>query len=374
METPKKSVVIIGGGGGGARVARELSAKLDASKYTLTLIDKRDVGVYMIAAARLSVESPDNLDKNALLPFDHVFVKGNGKFIQGKVTAIDKSVATGGAVVLENGNKVPYDLLVLAAGSRWEGPFNFPDNAEAIAEFIKNNQAQVQAAQKIIIAGGGAVGVEISGEIKTTYPTKTVTIVQGDSSLLNSVYPMKYRKAVEDAVTAIGTQLVLDDFVDEFPPPGSTTLKTRNGKPLEADLVIPARGPRPNTDFIVASLGSDVVDDKGYVKVKKTLQLVSHSDIFAVGDIVDIKEQKQSAKAQGHSKVVAANVLRLLQGSSSSLQEYKGIPELIALTNGKNGGRGYIPFLWGLVTGDWMMRMIKSRSLFLSMYKGYMGY
>lgn len=93
-------------------------------------------------------------------------------------------------------------------------------------------------------------------------------------------------------------------------------------------------GPKPNTDFIGKSLGPEVLTDTKLVKVEKTLQLSSHPTIFAVGDIVDWKEQKQAAKANGHGPVVVANVLSLLADLPVK-KEYRGFPEMIMITNGK---------------------------------------
>ncbi len=102
-----------------------------------------------------------------------------------------------------------------------------------------------------------------------------------------------------------------DDFIDQVPSSETTAIKTRNGKTLEADLVIPAWGTRPNTD-ILASLGSPTLSPSGFVKVLPTFQLPEHPEIFAFGDIVDIKEQKQAAKADVHSGIVSGNVLAYL--------------------------------------------------------------
>jgi hypothetical protein len=66
---------------------------------------------------------------------------------------------------------------------------------------------------------------------------KKVTIVHGNSQLLNDTYPDKFRRAAEKSVTSRGVKLVLDDYVDqEFPVNGLVT--TRRGTTLSADLVV----------------------------------------------------------------------------------------------------------------------------------------
>ncbi len=146
-----------------------------------------------------------------------------------------------------------------------------------------------------------------------------------------------------------GVEIVYNDYLDEIPTSGADSVTTRNGQTIKADLFVcvyfrrsnylshfvvqvPAWGPKPSTGFIASSL-SGVVTDKGFVKVKPTLQLVSYPEIFALGDILDWKEQKQAAKANAHAALVSANVLNYL--NSKPLKEYKGSYELILVTNGK---------------------------------------
>jgi NADH dehydrogenase FAD-containing subunit len=168
--------------------------------------------------------------------------------------------------------------------------------------------------------------------------------------LLNKTYPAKFRKALETRLRKRGVNIVFNDYVDDIPEAGPS-VKTRKGKSLKADLVVShafplfilhlitfhqsqlnTRGPRPNTEFISSSL-SGAVTDRGLVKVKPTLQLTAYPDIFAVGDVLDIAEEKQVAKAQTHAAIVAANVLSYLAGGS--LKPYKGSMEMIVVTIGK---------------------------------------
>ncbi len=73
------------------------------------------------------------------------------------------------------------------------------------------------------------------------------------------------------------------------------------------------------------------------MKVRPTLQLAAYDDIFAGGDILDVKEQKQYAKVLTHASVLAANILASISGTNSKLKPYKGSTELIVITIGKVG-------------------------------------
>lgn len=370
----RKNIIIVGGGMGGAVVARSLSAKLDSSKYNLILINTRSYAIIYPATLRVAVSNADNLEDKVFPSLDNVFHNSNGTFLKGKVRSIQKNGEKGGSVLLESGERISFAVLVLSTGSIWTGPIAFPEDERQTTDFIENGRTAFQKAQSIVIAGGGAVGNELAGEIKDIWPWKTVTIVQGDSALLNAAYPEKLRARVENRIRAHGVDVILNDFVDTFevgPITNGFGIKTRNGVELKADLVVSARGPRPNTEFIASSLGSSVVNPRGYVKIRPTFQLLEHSDVFALGDIIDWPEQKQLAKTWGHAGIVAANVEACLSGRP--FKEYKGSSEMIAITVGKNAGVTYLGVLWGLILGDWVSRMVKSRSLLVDKIRASIG-
>jgi len=324
---------------------------------------------------RLVVSNVDNLEEKAFPSLDNVFHNGNGTFVPGKVASIEKKTEKfGGSVVLEDGQRIPFDVLVLASGSTWTGPIALPEGEAQVKEFIRNSRDEFEKAQSIVIAGGGAVGLELTGEIRDIWPRKQITIVQGGSALLNEAYPEKYRRRVETGVRARGARIVLDDYIDTFevgPISNGTGVKTRKGVEIQADLVISARGPTPNTGFIESSLGSQAVTSRKNVRVRPTLQLQEHADIFALGDIIDWKEQKQIMKAWAHAGIVAANVDAYLSGGK--LKPYKGSTETIMITNGKNGGASFIGMLWGFVFGNWFTSTVKSKGLFLSGLRASVG-
>ncbi|KAI0930905.1 hypothetical protein AcV7_004960 [Taiwanofungus camphoratus] len=144
----KKSIAIVGGGYVGSLLARELSAKLDASKYDLIMINR---GVSRIP--RLSRTT--------------VFINGNGSVQLGRVTAIEETTpGAGGVVVPQSGERISYTALVLASGSIWPGTLNFFEADSDVRLHINEWQKKFASANNIYLAGGGAVGIETAGEIK----------------------------------------------------------------------------------------------------------------------------------------------------------------------------------------------------------------
>ncbi|EDR06302.1 uncharacterized protein LACBIDRAFT_294694 [Laccaria bicolor S238N-H82] len=367
-EGKRQNVIIVGGGSAGALTARELSLLLDPSKHHLILITARPHFTHLPGTIRMVVSSEEALEERVFMPYDVPdWLHGKGEVKVGRVERIE-----GGKVVLTDGETLEYEVLVLATGSTWEGPINLPDDEEEELASIKASRKEFEKARNVVLVGGGAIAIEFAGEIKDLWPEKEVTIVHNQGILLNDAYPEKWRKALTKRVQKGGVQLVLEDHIDDIVPSQDGTVKTRKGKKITADLVVPCRGGRPNTSFIASSLGSDVLSSAGRVKVLPTLQLPSHPRILAGGDIIEWKEQKQAAKYPAHASVIAKNAFALLEKNQLKAK-YAGSPELIAISFGKNGGASYLGLLWGVTLGDWFTAKLKSRGLAIDMTKKALG-
>jgi hypothetical protein len=69
--------------------------------------------------------------------------------------------------------------------------------------------------------------------------------------------------------------------------------------------------------------------------MQPTLQLESHTSIWAVGDILDFPEGKRATKAKGQFNVLIPNLLVFLRDRNAGLtKKYTPGPENIVLTIG----------------------------------------
>ncbi|KAJ6608284.1 FAD/NAD-P-binding domain-containing protein [Mycena sp. CBHHK59/15] len=367
----RKSVVVVGGGSAGVNIARPLSAQLDATKYKLVLINPRPFRVLLPSTLRMVVSDADNLGTTeaALVPYDKIFHGNNGVFIQDSVEGIHQAAgATNGVLTLASGQEVPYDILVLATGLSWQDPISFPDKAEDVKQYIASSRDKFAAAQNYLLVGGGAVGCELAGEIKDIWPDKEVTLVHGQRLLFSDVYPDKFRTGTAKMLERRGVKIVMNEFVEDIPAKtGPGEVMTKGGLKLSADLIVKTVGARhPNTTFI-NSLDADALDSDSFVKVKPTMQLLGYPNIFAAGDITDLKEQKQAIKSGAHAKIVAKNIISYIKGAS--LKNYSTGFEAVILTNGKWGGLSYFGVLWGIMLGAWITRFFKSKDLLVPMFR-----
>ena len=67
---------------------------------------------------------------------------------------------------------------------------------------------------------------------------KKITIVHGGDKLLNDTYPDSFRRGMESKLRARKVDIILGEYVDQFPPSGSGELVFRSGEKLNAGLVV----------------------------------------------------------------------------------------------------------------------------------------
>lgn len=108
------------------------------------------------------VTSQGDLQDTVLIPYDKLFHNNNGTFHQSTITSIRRSTnGQGGYVTTDMGTEIPFDVLILAPGSSWEGGIDLPPRrADAIA-FIQAWREKFKLAKGVAIIGGGAVGIGI---------------------------------------------------------------------------------------------------------------------------------------------------------------------------------------------------------------------
>jgi NADH dehydrogenase FAD-containing subunit len=168
----RQNIVIVGGGNAGISTFNALAGHLDATRSNLILITPRPYFTHLPATLRMVVTSEGSLEETALMPFGAKHNGPNKKVLNAKVASVVDSETQGRYVVLENGDKIDFSVLVLTPGSKWEGPINFPDKKEEHLEWIKTWREKFAKAQDIVLVGGGAVGL---GAFCVSYPWPSVS-------------------------------------------------------------------------------------------------------------------------------------------------------------------------------------------------------
>jgi len=158
-----------------------------------------------------------------------------------------------------------------------------------------------------------------------------VILVHRGEKLFNNAYPDKFRDDVARRLKSKNITVILGDSIEN---PADLKAPTQKGASLNADLILVANGGRTNNEWIAQSLGKNVLSERGLVNVKSTLQVQGYNQIYAMGDMIEWVEQKQSLKYYYHGPVVTKNVMDSIQGRRPTV-EYKGMSEMIFLSIGR---------------------------------------
>jgi NADH dehydrogenase len=307
-------VVIVGGGFGGLYAALHLKR----APVELTLIDRRNFHLfqpllYQVATGGLS---PANIASplRALLRRQK-----NTRVLLGE--AVDIDVANR-RLILSDG-EVPYDTLLLAAGTRdqyfghddWEplAPgLKSIENATEIRRRIlwafeaaerETDPARIREWLTFVIVGAGPTGVELAGAVaeiahhtlrnnfRSIDPrTAQIIILEGADRVL-PVYPPVLSAKAEKSLNRLGVTVRLRTLVTDIKP-DLVTMKTPNGiETLAARTVLWGAGVKasPLGRALAKAAGAEV-DRMGRVVVAADCSVPGHPEIFVIGDLACFKD------------------------------------------------------------------------------------
>lgn len=82
------------------------------------------------------------------------------------------------------------------------------------SHFILFVYFQVAKSNKIVVIGGGPVGVELVGELASDFPDKKVTLMHNREQILDDRLSRKFVKKIQDGMKALKVETVLGERVD----------------------------------------------------------------------------------------------------------------------------------------------------------------
>lgn len=309
-----KKLIIIGGSFSGAYLAKKLQNKFD-----LTLIDSKEYFEFTPSVLKALVQPKlipkiqvqhQNYLKKARLIFDPVHKISQNKVYTEKYT-------------------LSFDYLIISSGSGYNPPIK--SNGIILINRNKNLQeysAQLHSAKQILIVGGGLVGIELAAEIATAFENKSITLCHSQSCLLERCLP-KVQDYILSFLKRKKVKIILNEKVIKK---DKNIFLTNQNTIIPADLAFWCTGINPNSEF----LGNFNLDQKKFLKVNEFLQVDSHQNIFAAGDITAVPEEKTAQNAEKQAKIVLRNILNLEQ--NKPLVKYLSSPRMMLISLGKFNG------------------------------------
>ncbi|MFF4584967.1 NAD(P)/FAD-dependent oxidoreductase [Streptomyces sp. NPDC001388] len=361
------NVVVIGGGYAGVRLAKRLDATA-----SVTLVDRKEVFFHRIASLRAGVRPEWTV--TPFIPYDRLL--RNGRVVMGKAVRVDTA---GREVVLATGERLPYDVLVIATGADYPEPARFTGGtAEEAVKSFAGHQQKIATAEQVLVVGGGPSGVELSAEIRLARPDARVTLAHAGTELLNSTGSARAGRRARAWLEAHGVEVRLDSFIS----PGNDfgTYRDARGTVLAADLSFWATGTTPNTLWLRLAGHGEWLNGAGHVKVDAMLRVVGRPDVFAVGDVNDVHELKVTPAALSQAETAAHNIGSYLRGSGrhgKNSRSYRAVHRTpLVVPFGPADGVTVLPVPGGetAVLGTRTSTLAKAKTLMTPFMRRQLGY
>jgi 3-phenylpropionate/trans-cinnamate dioxygenase ferredoxin reductase component len=229
------------------------------------------------------------------------------------VEAIDRAAKS---VTLKDGRAIGYSTLVLATGTRAR-PLPVPgaDLPGVLSlrkiDDVRALRAPLDAAQHIVIVGGGYIGLEVAAVARGE--GRAVTVLEAEDRVMKRVTSPVISNFMQDFHTKRGVAIRLGARLAAIEGEGKVAqVRLADGAVLSTDLVLLAVGAKPNDDLAAAAglpcEDGVVVDEHGRT---------SDAAIHAAGDCTRFPSRRYGRKlrlecvqnAIDQAKAVAAAIL-----------------------------------------------------------------
>lgn len=282
-------VVIIGNGIAGISAARHIRKDSDHEIVVIGAESK-----YFFSRTALMYIYMGHMKFEHTQPYENWFWnKNNIQLVEATVRKVESDKKQ---VLLQSGEAIPYDKLILALGSK---PRAMQIEGVKLAgvqslyskqdlELMEHNTTNVKQA---VVVGGGLIGIEMAEMLHSR--GIHVTLVIREDSYWNMVLPDDESQMVNRHILSRGidlkisrnvTRIVGDSKVEE--------LVLDDGSTLECQFLGITIGVEANIDFLK---DSEIETGRG-ILVNEYLQ-TNIDDIYAIGDCVELKNPPEGRKA-----------------------------------------------------------------------------
>ena len=231
-----RNIVIVGAAFAGYNAAKVISAGLPkGGSYRVVVVEPNSHFNFTWVLPRFCVV--EGHEHKAFIPYGGYLSrapKGGVKWIRSRVQEVTRT-----SVRLQDGAEVPYEFLVIATGATV--PVGLPsrvgaeDKAEGI-ELLRRFQCRIKEAKHVVVAGGGAAGVEVATDAKSKYPDKEVVLVHSRQAAMHRFSP-GLQAATKEAFERLGMQVILGEKVVSQDPDNQTVSLT-SGKTINCDCFV----------------------------------------------------------------------------------------------------------------------------------------
>lgn len=319
-----KNLLILGAGTGGTMMANKMRSDLSPSEWNITIIDKERKHFYQPGFLFVPF---------GYLRMNNIIKSGRDLLSRGIdiiYSEIDRIEPDNNKVFLKDETEFTFDILIIATGSRivpedtpglkgelWRKKiFDFytPDGAQALADFFKT----WEGGNLVINIADNPIKCPVA-PLEFAFYADDFFTKKGIRDRVNISYvtPMsgaftkpKSSKILGSLLEKKRINLIPDFFLGEVDNENSRILDFGGREvPFDCLVTIPLHSGDP------AILKSGLGDEFGFVRANKnTLQSISYSNIFVIGDAGNLPASKAGSVAHFQAEVLHENILNYING------------------------------------------------------------
>jgi selenide,water dikinase len=362
MARPIRDLVLVGGGHAHVQVLRAFEMRPPASTRLTLLVDV-PVAVYsgMVPGFVAGQYTADDLEIDCL-PLAR---RAGARVILAPARGVDPHVQR---IEVEGRAPIRYDLASFDIGSTVVG-LDLPGVREhalptrPIGGFVRRIGEIVtkiagrrgSGTAQVLVVGGGAGGVEVAfcveQRLRDAGLEAEISLLHNRARVLPR-YPPSLATRIERAAGERGLR-IRGEVTVQAAESGAVLLDS--GERLPCDALIWVTGAASHPVFRDSGLP---LDERGFLKVRPTLQVPGHDNLFAVGDCAHLVDDPTTPKAGVYAvrqgPFLTDNLRALLDGKT--LRRYKPQSDFLTLLNLGDGSA--VGAKWGLsFEGRWVMRL-----------------
>jgi NADPH-dependent 2,4-dienoyl-CoA reductase/sulfur reductase-like enzyme len=276
--------VIVGNGICGIESALALRGRDDSARITL-VSDEHDhffsrPALMYVFAGQTTLRDTEPYDRDL---YERLRFEGLRK----RVASVDPP---GHVLLFEDGSRLSYDKLLLAAGSRarpapWPGSEGPGLHYFVTLRDLEGLDAEARPGQRAMVVGGGLIGVEVAEILH--HRGLHVDFVVRETWYFPLALDRQEAELVTEHLRGHGIEMRLGTNVSEIVRAGGQirAVRLETGEERLADIVVSAIGVVPNTGFLA---GSGITLSKGGAVETDDALRTSVPDIWAAGDCANV--------------------------------------------------------------------------------------
>lgn len=281
-------IVIVGNGIAGITAARHIRKRSDDEILVISSETE-----YFYSRTALMYIYMGHMQFEHTKPYEDWFWEKNR--IDLKQACVNELDDSNKQVILDTGEKVAYDKLILATGSK-SNKFGWPgQDLEGVLGLYNKQDLEVletlapdnKECKRAVIVGGGLIGIELAEMLRSR--KIPVTFLVREKSFWSGVLPEGESKMLNEHILEHHIDLRLGCNLKEIRSDSSGKVKSivieEKSEEIECDVVGLTAGVSPNIDFLKSS---NLETDKG-ILVNSYLE-TNLKDVYAIGDCAQKRE------------------------------------------------------------------------------------